>query len=80
MNKIKLAHFDDSKWTYKQLCKYALKYRKLLANKVARHRQRDELTEAIEANHAYEAFRRYNSIPRYLLIKRLKEAQNLLYK
>lgn len=80
MNKIKLARFDNPKWTYKQLCKYALKYRKMLANKVARHCSRNELAEAIEANHAYETFHRYNSIPRYLLIKRLKEAQKLLYK
>lgn len=80
MNKIKLARFDNPKWTYEQLCKYALKYRKMLASKVIFHRNRDELAEAIEANNAYEAFRRYNSIPRYLLIKRLKEAQNLLYK
>lgn len=80
MNKIKLARFDNPKWTYKQLCKYALTYRKMLANKVARHRNRNELAEAIEANHAYETFHRYNSIPRYLLIKRLKEAQKLLYK
>lgn len=80
MNKTKLARFDDPKWTYKQLCKYALKYRKMLASKVIFYRNRDELAEAIEANNAYEAFRRYNSIPRYLLIKRLKEAQNLLYK
>ena len=80
MNKIKLARFDDPKWTYKQLCKYALKYRKMLASKVISYRIRDKLAEAIEANHAYEAFHRYNSIPRYLLIKRLKEAQNLLYK
>ncbi len=80
MNKIKLARFDNPKWTYKQLCKYALKYRKMLASKVIFHRNRDDLAKAIEANHAYDSFHRYNSIPRYLLIKKLKEAQNLLYK
>ena len=51
MNKIQLARFDDPKWTYKQLCKYALKYRKMLANKVVRHHNRNELAEAIEASH-----------------------------
>lgn len=80
MNKIKLARFDDPKWTYKQLCKYALKYRKMLASKVISYRNRDKLAEAIEANYVYETLYRYNSIPRYLLIKRLKEAQKLLYK
>lgn len=80
MNKIKLARFDNPKWTYKQLCKYALKYRKMLASKVIFYRNRDKLAEAIEANYVYETLYRYNSIPRYLLIKRLKEAQKLLYK
>lgn len=80
MNKIKLARFDDPKWTYKQLCKYALTYRKMLANKVVRHHNKNELAEAIEANDVYETLYRCNSIPRYLLIKRLKEAQKLLYK
>lgn len=80
MNKIKLARFDNPKWTYKQLCKHALKYRKMLANKVVFHRQRDELTEAREAANIYENFYRYNSIPRDTLIGVLKEAQKVLYK
>lgn len=80
MNKIKLARFDNPKWTYKQLCKYALKYKKMLYDKATLHRQRDEFREARLAGEVYDHFYRYNSIPRDTLIGVLKEAQKLLYK
>nr|DAK96605.1 MAG TPA: hypothetical protein [Crassvirales sp.] len=52
----------------------------MLASKAISYRNKDKLAEAIEVNYVYETLYRYNSIPRYLLIKRLKEAQKLLYK
>jgi hypothetical protein len=80
MNKIKLAHFDDPKWTYKQLCKYAQRYRGILKNKIRAFSLVHDWTNALATENIYSKLERYNSIPRYLLIKRLTEVQAFLYK
>lgn len=82
MNKIKLAHFDDPKWTYKQLCAYAYIYRSKL-NSIMRDRARVNsmtLKERLKLRDAILALRAYNSKPRKELIEGLKVAQTYLYK
>lgn len=63
MKRIKLANFDNPKWTYKDLCSYAKKYR-------------SKVTDPVYLDKLY----RYNSQPKEMLIKNLKEVQEYLYK
>lgn len=80
MNKIKLAHFDNPKWTYNQLCEYASKYRLTLKRRIKIAAERHDRKAALANTNAYDKLKRYNSIPRYLLIQRLTEVQAFLYK
>lgn len=80
MNKIKLAHFDNPKWTYNQLCEYASRYRLALKRRIKMASDRHDWKAVVANKNAYNKLRHYNSIPRYLLIQRLTEVQALLYK
>lgn len=64
MKNIKLANFDNPKWTYRDLCRYAQKYRSKLP----------------EGSDIMSLLARYNSQPREDLINHLKRAQKFLYK
>lgn len=64
MKNIKLANFDNPKWTYRDLCRYAQKYRSKLP----------------EGSATMLLLARYNSQPREDLINHLKRAQKFLYK
>lgn len=80
MNKIKLAHFDNPKWTYNQLCEYAQKYREALKCKMKDASSKHDWSTALATANEYEKLIRYNSIPRYILIQRLTEVQTFIYK
>lgn len=64
MKNIKLANFNNPKWTYRDLCRYAQKYR----NRVPK------------GTGAWNLLTRYNSQPRKALIINLKKVQECLYK
>lgn len=65
--KVKLANFDDPKWTYNDLKIYARKYRDKLKNK---HNVRMEIVTALTM---------YQCQSREILIKNLKIVQAELY-
>lgn len=68
MKKVKLANFNDPKWSYDDLKKYARKYRDMI-------KEEDEVPFNI--SHALDM---YQSQPRDLLIERLIRVQAYLYK
>lgn len=69
MNKMKkLANFNDQKWSYDDLKRYARKYREKLKN-----------IESTPERICY-ALNMYQCLPREILIERLKRVQEFLYK
>jgi hypothetical protein len=68
MKKVKLANFNNPKWSYDDLKKYARKYRDMINEK-------DNVPFNIR--HALDM---YQSQPRDLLIERLIRVQDYLYK
>lgn len=65
MKRTKLANFDNPKWTSRDLCFFALKYR------IKIMKEKEDLLDRLY---------RYNSQPRKALIANLKEVQKYLYK
>lgn len=64
---VKLANFDDPKWTYDDLKQYARKYR-------------GKLNDAINVpTNIYNALSMYQCLPKAMLIERLKTVQTFLY-
>lgn len=68
MKKVKLANFNDPKWSYSDLKKYARKYRDMIDKK-----------DVVPFNIGH-ALDMYQSQPRDLLIERLIRVQAYLYK
>jgi hypothetical protein len=70
MKRTKLANFDNPKWTYRDLCFSALKYRIKIMHD-PKIKEKEDLLDRLY---------RYNSQPRKALIANLKEVQKYLYK
>lgn len=65
--KVKLANFDDPKWTYDDLKRYARKYR-------------EKLNDVVNMpSDIYYALSMYQCLPKETLIARLKKVQSFLY-
>lgn len=77
MKKMKLAHFDDPKWSYKDLCRYAKKYRTVLDERIRSERSPIKVHNL--AKHVGYLYA-YNSQPRKVLIANLRLVQACLYK
>lgn len=64
---VKLANFDDPKWTYDDLKRYARKYRR-------------QLNDAVNVPmNIYNALSMYQCLPKETLIEKLKMVQAFLY-
>ena len=68
MKNVKLANFNDPKWSHNDLKKYARKYRNMIDKK-----------DVVPFNIGH-ALDMYQSQPRHLLIERLIRVQAYLYK
>lgn len=82
MKKMKLAHFDDPKWSYKDLCRCAKKYRELLKKGRSKKITPSYWQSLYDLNISLclQYLTRYNSLPRKALIAALKTTQHVLYR